>query len=132
MLLESNINGNYTGFPLFFGSIGVQIGDIKEYFKTLPMNLDFRLEDIKPVLSSRMIKGSSNNKMVFKLPRKYKEYVELFNEKVYQESLKRGRVPFSFYINTDYVQFAGAHTVYSFFTLEDLKKFRGFQINNSN
>ena len=132
MLLESNINGNYTGFPLFFGSIGVQIGDIKEYFKTLPMNLDFRLEDIKPVLSSRMIKGSSNNKMVFKLPRKYKEYVELFNEKVYQESLKRGRVPFSFYINTDYVQFAGAHTVYSFFILEDLKKFRGFQINNSN
>ena len=100
------------------------------------MNLDFRLKDIKPVLSSRMIKGSTPNMELFiikKLPRKYKEYVELFNEKVYQESLKSyGKVPFSFYINTDYVQFAGAHTVYSFFTLEDLKKFRGFQINNSN
>ncbi|MDB9780073.1 hypothetical protein OAB54_07530 [Flavobacteriaceae bacterium] len=167
MLLEANISGGrYEGFPLFHNSVYWSYtrwnlqpgtsgydkefsGKIKGEFKGF-MNifnlilLEERKRDLekrKLRLSSRMIKGSpkwANNKYTNpKLPRKYKEYLELFNEKVNQESLKMeisfpGRKPFSISINTDYVQFAGAHTVYSFFTLEELKKFRGFKINNSN
>ena len=158
MLLEANISGGrYEGFPLFlnytpdrvflvdksgFGRYEAFKGNGND-FKALLMNLDFRLEDIKRDLekrklrlSSRMIKGSPNQYKNPKLPRKYKEYLELFNEKVNQESLKMeisfpGR-NLCININTDYVQFAGAHTVYSFFTLEELKKFRGFKITNSN
>ena len=162
MLLEANISGGrYEGFPLFHNSVYWSYtrwnlqpgtsgydkefsGKIKGEFKGF-MNifnlilLEERKRDLekrKLGLWSKMIKGSGNTTKI-KLPEKYKEYLELFNEKVNQESLKMeisfpGRKPFSISINTDYVQFAGAHTVYSFFTLEELKKFRGFKINNSN